>query len=61
MRSWKVVLAPTLQLMSWRGVKGGIEAAKLGHDVVMSPTTFVYLDYMQSDRVMEPHVYALFA
>jgi hexosaminidase len=44
--------------MSWRGVKGGIEAAKLGHEVVMSPTTFVYLDYMQSDRVMEPHVYA---
>ena len=45
-------------VMSWRGVKGGIEAAKMGNEVVMSPTTFVYLDYMQSDAVMEPPVYA---
>ncbi|HYK44461.1 MAG TPA: family 20 glycosylhydrolase [Parafilimonas sp.] len=51
-------LAPGAAVMSWRGEKGGIAAAKQGHDVVMSPTTFVYLDYMQSDRVMEPHVYA---
>jgi hexosaminidase len=51
-------LAPNAAVMSWRGIEGGIAAAKLGHDVVMSPTTFVYLDYMQSDRVMEPHVYA---
>ena len=51
-------LAPNAAVMSWRGVKGGIEAAKLGHDVVMSPTTFSYLDYMQGDRVIEPPVYA---
>ena len=51
-------LAPNAVVMSWRGMKGGIEAAKMGHEVVMSPTTFVYLDYMQSDAVMEPHVYA---
>jgi hexosaminidase len=51
-------IGPNAALMSWRGVQGGIDAAKLGHEVVMSPTTFVYLDYMQSDRVMEPHVYA---
>lgn len=51
-------IGPNAALMSWRGIKGGIEAAKLGHEVVMSPTTFVYLDYMQSDRVMEPPVYA---
>src|SRR6476659_7104883 len=51
-------LAPNTAVMSWRGIKGGIAAAKLGHEVVMSPTTFVYLDYMQSDRIMEPHVYA---
>jgi hexosaminidase len=51
-------LAPNAAVMSWRGIKGGIEAAKMGHEVVMSPTTFVYLDYMQSDRVMEPPVYA---
>ena len=51
-------LGPDAAVMSWRGIKGGITAAKLGHKVVMSPTTFAYLDYMQSDRVMEPHVYA---
>jgi hexosaminidase len=51
-------IGPNAALMSWRGVKGGIEATQQNHDVVMSPTTFTYLDYMQSDRVMEPHVYA---
>ncbi len=51
-------LAPSAAVMSWRGVKGGIEAAKMKHDVVMSPTTYAYLDYMQSDPVIEPHIYA---
>ncbi|MES1161216.1 MAG: family 20 glycosylhydrolase, partial [Bacteroidota bacterium] len=39
-------------------INGGIAAAKLGHQVVMSPTTFVYLDYMQGDAILEPPVYA---
>jgi hexosaminidase len=51
-------LAPDARVMSWRGMKGGIEAARMGHEVVMSPTTFVYLDYMQGDSVIEPPVYA---
>jgi len=51
-------LAPNAAVMSWRGVKGGIEAARQKHDVVMSPTTYVYFDYMQGDRIMEPPVYA---
>jgi hexosaminidase len=51
-------LAPDAIVMSWRGIKGGIEAAKQGHQVVMSPTTFVYIDYMQADPVMEPRIYA---
>jgi len=51
-------LAPNAAVMSWRGIKGGIEAAKMGHEVVMSPTTFAYLDYMQGDAVIEPPVYA---
>jgi hexosaminidase len=52
-------LAPGAAVMSWRGAKkGGAEAAKLGHQVVMSPQTFVYLDYMQGDSVTEPPVYA---
>jgi len=45
-------------VMSWQGMKGGIEAARQGHEVVMSPTDFVYIDYMQSDIVMEAPVYA---
>jgi hexosaminidase len=51
-------LSPTAAVMSWRGEKGGIEAAKMKNEVVMSPTTFCYIDYMQSDVVMEPKVYA---
>ncbi|MDB5210244.1 MAG: beta-N-acetylhexosaminidase [Sediminibacterium sp.] len=51
-------LAPSAAVMSWRGVKGGIEAAKMKHDVVMSPTTYAYLDYMQADAITEPRIYA---
>lgn len=51
-------LAPNAAVMSWRGMKGGIKAAKMGHQVVMSPTTYAYLDYMQGDPIIEPHVYA---
>ena len=38
-------LAPGAAVMSWRGISGGIEAAKSGHDVVMSPTSHCYFDY----------------
>jgi hexosaminidase len=41
-------LAPNATVMSWRGEKGGIAAAKMHHKVIMSPTTYVYLDYYQS-------------
>ena len=51
-------LAPNAAVMSWRGIKGGIAAAKMGHQVVMSPTTFFYIDYMQGDASIEPPVYA---
>jgi hexosaminidase len=51
-------VAPSAGIMSWRGTKYGIEAAKKGHEVVMSPTTFAYLDYMQGDAINEPRVYA---
>jgi len=51
-------LADNAAVMSWRGEKGGIEAAKLKHEVVMSPTTFTYLDFMQGDEIIEPKVYA---
>ncbi len=51
-------LAPNAAVMSWRGMKGGIEAARQGHEVVMSPTDFAYIDYMQGDAVIEPPVYS---
>jgi hexosaminidase len=40
-------LAPNATVMSWRGIKGGIEAARSGHDVVMTPTSYCYFDYYQ--------------
>jgi hexosaminidase len=51
-------LAPSAAVMSWRGMKGGIEAAKMKHPVVMSPTDFAYLDYYQGEKTLEPPVYA---
>ncbi|MES2417104.1 MAG: family 20 glycosylhydrolase [Bacteroidota bacterium] len=45
-------------VMSWRSMKYGTEAAKAGHEVVMSPTQFAYIDYMQADAITEPKVYA---
>ena len=47
-------LAPNATVMSWRGTEGGIEAAKLGHDVVMSPVSSMYLDYLQTASPNEP-------
>ncbi|GAB3754381.1 beta-N-acetylhexosaminidase [Spirosoma pomorum] len=51
-------ISPTATVMSWRGVKGGIEAAHLGHNVVMTPTTYAYLDYNQGDNSVDPPIYA---
>lgn len=45
-------------VMSWQGMKGGIKAAKQGNKVVMSPTTFAYLDYTQGDKSVENSIYA---
>jgi hexosaminidase len=51
-------LAEGAAVMSWRGMEGGIEAAKMGHEVVMTPTTFAYLDYTQGDHSVENPIYA---
>ncbi|WP_236694750.1 beta-N-acetylhexosaminidase [Sphingomonas sp. Leaf343] len=47
-------LPASASIMSWRGEKGGIEAANMGHDVVMTPGTPMYLNYTQSDHADEP-------
>ena len=43
-------LAPSATVMSWRGISGGIEAAKAGHNVIMCPTTHCYFDYYQTKK-----------
>ena len=52
-------LAPGTAVMSWRGVKGGQAAAAMGHDVVMSPTTYLYLDYPQTAATDGYHYFAV--
>lgn len=42
-------LAPDATVMSWRGVQGGITAAKQDHDVIMTPTSYLYFDYYQTN------------
>ncbi len=47
-------IPPRATVMSWRGVDGGIEAARAGHDVIMAPTSHMYFDYYQGDPATEP-------
>ena len=48
-------IAPDAIVMSWRGTKGGEAAVKLGHDVIMTPYHYLYIDYYQSkDQASEP-------
>ncbi len=59
MIGWDEILdgdvAPNAVVMSWRGLEGGIEAARLGHDVIMVPTSHAYFDYYQTtDTQDEP-------
>ncbi len=51
-------LTKSAAVMGWRGMKGGIKAAKMGHHVVMTPTDFAYLDYTQGDHSVENPIYA---
>ena len=41
-------VSPTATVMSWRGSKGGIAAAKAGNHVIMAPNVHCYLDYYQT-------------
>ena len=52
-------LSPNATVMSWRGEKGGIQAAREGHDVVMTPGSGgLYLNHYQGDPKAEPECYA---
>lgn len=48
-------LAPSATVMSWRGEAGGIAAANMDHDVIMTPGSGgMYLDQYQGDSKIEP-------
>lgn len=48
-------VAPNATIMSWRGIEGGQQAVRLGHDAIMVPTSYFYFDYYQSkDTENEP-------
>ena len=47
-------MPPEATVMSWRGIEGGLKAAREGHDVVMSPSSDLYLDYLQTSSPHEP-------
>lgn len=47
-------LAPEATVMSWRGTKGGIEAADQGHDVIMTPESHCYFNFYQGPQNEEP-------
>lgn len=49
-------LAPNATVMSWRGEEGGIAAAKAGHDVIMTPAKYCYLDLKQGPDDLEPNL-----
>jgi hexosaminidase len=53
-------LAPNATVMSWRGEAGGIEAAKMGHTVVMTPGSHCYFDHYQGDPDIEPPAFGGF-
>lgn len=49
-------VSPSATIMSWRGVQAGITAAKQNHDVIMTPTVYLYFDYYQTkDTEDEPY------
>jgi len=52
-------LAPTATVMSWRGMSGGVAAAKMNHPVVMTPWDYVYLDLYQGEVNNEPPTYGM--
>jgi hexosaminidase len=51
-------VTPTTAIMNWRSTKYGVQAAKEKLKVVLSPSEYAYIDYMQGDVSTEPKVYA---
>lgn len=47
-------LAPSATVMSWQGEEGGIASANMGHDVIMAPQKWMYMDRFQGDHTLQP-------
>ena len=47
-------LSPNVTVMSWRGMEGGVTAARSGHDVIMAPIQYTYFWWNQGDPKKEP-------
>ena len=58
MIGWDEILqggvGPNATIMSWRGINGGVTAAKAGHDVILSPAPSLYFDFRQAEGRDEP-------
>lgn len=50
----KLQLSANATVMCWRGIRGGIQAARQHHDVIMTPGQFCYFDHLQGDPQQEP-------
>ena len=53
-------LAPEATVMSWRGVQGGIEAALMNHQAIMTPNNAMYFDFYQGDFLAEPFAWGAY-
>ncbi len=49
-------LAPNATVMSWRGEAGGIKSVKAGHEVIMTPSNYCYIDLKQGHDDLEPNL-----
>ncbi|MEO6964164.1 MAG: family 20 glycosylhydrolase [Puia sp.] len=63
MIGWDEILeggvAPEATVMSWRGMQGGIKAAGMKHEVIMTPSHYAYLDLYQGEPLVEPETYSM--
>jgi len=49
-------LAPNATVMSWRGEEGGLKSVKMGHEVIMTPSNYCYIDLKQGHDDLEPNL-----
>jgi len=54
-------LAPDATVMAWRGQQHAVASARLGHDVIVTPNGYYYLDHYQADPAFEPYAICCFS